>query len=103
VGDITFMGSDVFRRFRRPSFSMCGSANRVLRRCDYLIVGALRATQEPIRMMIDRLEWAFANFAKVQYHDARARQQLEQMLDDLEDESGAFEVLHQPDFDPRQF
>jgi hypothetical protein len=89
VGDITFMSADAFRRFRRSRFSVRGSANRVLRRCDYLIVGAIRATQEPIRMMIDRLGWAFANFAKVQYHDARTRQQLEQMLDDLEDESGA--------------
>jgi hypothetical protein len=89
VADFTFMGSDAFRRFRRSRFSMRGSAKRVLRHCGYLIVGALRATQEPIRMMIDRLELAFAKFAKVQHHDARTRQQLEQMLDDLEDESGA--------------
>jgi hypothetical protein len=63
VGDITFIGADAFRRFRRSRLSFRGGA----------------------RMLIARLEFAFAQLAKVRYHDASTRRELEQMMDDFEE------------------
>jgi hypothetical protein len=57
-------------------------------RVDWLVACGRKAPAA-VRRLFARLEQAFANFARVPYHDARTLRELEQMLDDLEDLTGA--------------
>ena len=84
VSDV-LIGSDNFRRFRRLCAWMGQGAHSVfLCRVDW-IAACARKTPEAARILIARLEQVFANFAQVPYHDVRALQEFEKLLDDLED------------------
>jgi len=83
------MGSNGLRRFRRSRASTRHGARSGLRyRVDWL-AACVRKAISAVRALHSRLEQAFANFAQVPYHGARTLRELEQMLDDLEDLTGA--------------
>jgi hypothetical protein len=85
VSSLTVMGSDSFRRFRWSRTAMREDANTPLQYRVNLIAACVRKAPAAMSLVVSRLEQAFAGFAKVPYHDASTRRELEQLLDDLED------------------
>jgi hypothetical protein len=60
-------------------------AQSVFRHRVDLVAARVRKTPMATRILIARLEQAFAIFARVPYNDARAQRELEQLMDGLED------------------
>jgi len=58
-------------------------ADTLLRCCVNSIAAGVREAPAAICLLVSQLEQAFAGFAKVPYHDASMRRELEQLLDDL--------------------
>jgi hypothetical protein len=65
--------------------AMREDADTLLRYRVNSIAACVRKAPAAMRFLVFRLEQAFAGFAKVPYHDASTRRELEQLLDDLED------------------
>ena len=85
MSGLTLPGTDSFRRFRWSRIAISEDAYTLLR-CHVNSIAA-RVCKAPaaMRLLVSRLEQAFAGFAKVPYHDASMRLELEQLLDDLDD------------------
>ena len=84
---VPFMGADGFSRFTRLRAYTCHDARSGLRyHVDRLVACGSKVS---VRTLCFRLEQTFANFARIPHHDARALRELVQMLDDLEDLTGA--------------
>jgi hypothetical protein len=89
VRSVALMGSNGIRRFRRSRASTRHGARNGLRyRVDWL-AACVRKAPAAVRALYSRLERAFDNFAQVPYHDARTLRELEQVLDNFEDLTGA--------------
>jgi hypothetical protein len=89
VRSATFMGADAFRRFTRSrAFAHHGARGGLRYRVDWLVACGCQAPAA-VRILCFRLEQIFVNFARVPCHDVRALRELEQILDDLEDLTGA--------------
>jgi hypothetical protein len=86
---VALAGTNGSRQCRRSRSSTRHGARSSLRhRVDWLAASVRRAPAS-VSTFCFLLEQAFANFAQVPYHGARTLRELEQMLDDLEDLTGA--------------
>jgi hypothetical protein len=89
VRGVALMGSAGFRRLRRsPASTRHGVRSGLRYRVDWLVACGHKAPAA-VRALYSRLEQVFANFAQVPYRNTRTLRELEQMLDDLEDLTGA--------------
>jgi hypothetical protein len=71
--------------------ALIGARSGLRYRVDWL-VGCGHKAPAAVRRLFARLEQAFAKFAQVPCHDARTLRELEQMLDDIEELTGAPET-----------
>jgi len=85
VSGLTLLGSDSFRRIRWSRIAICEDADTLSRYHVSSIADRVRKAPAAMRLLVSRLERAFAGFAKVPYHDASMRRELEQWLDDFDD------------------
>ena len=85
MGSIRLKSSGSARHFGRSRAAVCDRAGSALGYGVAWLVGCGRASPARIRTLIARLEQAFAEFARVPYHDARSMRELEQVFDDLKD------------------
>jgi hypothetical protein len=89
VRGVELMGFAEFRRLGRSRASTRHGTRGGLRYRVHWLVACGRKAPAAVRALYSRLEQAFANFAQVPNHDVRTLRELEQMLDDLEDLTGA--------------
>jgi hypothetical protein len=89
VRSVTFMGAEGFRRFTQSRTLTRHGARGGLRFPVDWFVACERKAHGAVRGLCARLEQTFADFARVPHRGARTLRELEQMLDDLEDLSGA--------------
>jgi hypothetical protein len=86
---IALMGSNGFRQCRRSrACTRHGARSRLRYRVEWL-AACVRRAPASVRAFHSLLEQALADFAQVPYHGARTLRELEQMLDDLADLTGA--------------
>jgi hypothetical protein len=85
MSDFALLRSDTFRRFRRCRIAIQSCINELFVHCESFTVACVRKPPAVLRIVVSRLDQAFAHFAQIPYHDARTRRDIAQMLDDLED------------------